>query len=98
MIQIVTDGYDSARRLSPGVPIVNLEIYILFHEWAYHNTKHNDEITKSHAYKQTLTEGPPPRDHKYVTSKEDVRADVRDPGFSHSPQLSRKDSEWARLR
>jgi hypothetical protein len=43
------------------------------------------QVTKSYAYKQTLTEGGPPRDHKYVTSKEDVRADARDLGFSHSP-------------
>ena len=32
-----------------------------------------------------LTEGAPPRDPQYVTPKEDVCADVRDSGFSHSP-------------
>ena len=33
-----------------------------------------------------------------MTPEEDLRADVIDPGFSHSPQPGRKDSEWAGLK
>ena len=72
-IQIVTDGYDSARHLFPAFSIVNLEVYILSHGWPYHYAKHKDGVTKSYAYEQTLTEGAPARDY------------VRDLGFSYSP-------------